>query len=331
MAISSEVKAEIASHIHDAKSGNKLVSSVTAVLDLLEKSQLAYRQKIHASQVGVHPHNRDGLGVSVSEVHSLIDDILAVGFSKEEAGKSICLEVDATDTQIRGFNDRLAAMSNGRLGTMQPQALRYASVAGSHLNAGINCWLQGLPHDGQIATSNGCLSVAMLKEHDVQYWDACEHGLQWLVVSSQVPKMFPELPHLLQSSMNVSSHLARGESELQLLRKIWCASIAQMSLHGKSTVTWNDVKGPVLRSKPTAALTCPMMFPFVLKFSGGVSGHLLDETENFIRAHGHARRKVGADVFAALSQDFKGTEQYAKFRHCALFLFWSCFHLYFVP
>ena len=320
MAITNEVKAEIMKHINDAKSGNKLVSSVAAVVDVLEKNNLAYRQRIHSSQVGVHPHNRDGVGVSVSEVHSLIDDILAVGFSKEEAGKSICLEVDATDTQIRGFNDRLAAMSNGRLGTMQPQALRYASVAGSHLNAGINCWLQGLPHDGQLATFNGCLSVALLKEHDVQYWDACENGLQWLVVSSQIPKMFPELPHLLQSSMNVASHLARGESELQLLRKIWSACFAQMSLQGKGTVTWSDVNGPVLRSKPTAALTCPMMFPFVLKFSGGVSGHLLEETESFIRAHGHARRKLGPDVFAALSQDLKGTEQYAKYRHCALIL-----------
>ena len=320
MAITNEVKAEIMKHIIDAKSGNKLVSSVAAVVDVLEKNNLAYRQRIHSSQVGVHPHNRDGVGVSVSEVHSLIDDILAVGFSKEEAGKSICLEVDATDTQIRGFNDRLAATSNGRLAALQPQALRYASVAGSHLNAGINCWLQGLPHDGQLATSNGCLSVALLKEHDVQYWDACENGLQWLVVSSQIPKMFPELPHLLQSSMNVASHLARGESELQLLRKIWSACIAQMSLQGKSTVTWSDVKGPVLRSKPTAALTCPMMFPFVLKFSGGVSGHLLEETESFIRAHGHARRKLGPDVFAALSQDLKGTEQYAKYRHCALIL-----------
>ena len=55
MAISNEIKTEIARHIHDAKSGNKLVSSVTAVLDLLEKSKLAYRQKIHASQIGVHP------------------------------------------------------------------------------------------------------------------------------------------------------------------------------------------------------------------------------------------------------------------------------------
>lgn len=65
-------------------------------------------------------------------------------------------------------------------------------------------------------------------------------------------------------------------------------------------------------------MTCPMMFGFVLKFSGGVSGHLMDETESFIRAHGHARRSLGPDVFAALSQDLKGTEQYAIYRHCAL-------------
>ena len=83
MAISQKVKVEIAKLINDAKSGNKLVSSVAAIIDLLEKHHLAWRQRIHSSQVGVHPHNRDGVGVSVSETHSLIDDILAVGFSKE--------------------------------------------------------------------------------------------------------------------------------------------------------------------------------------------------------------------------------------------------------
>jgi len=94
--------------------------------------------------VGVHPHNRDGVGVSVSEVHSLINDILAVGFSKEEAGKCVCIEVGAADAHIRDFNDRLSAMSNGKLCNVQPQATRHASVAGSHLNAGINCWLHGI-------------------------------------------------------------------------------------------------------------------------------------------------------------------------------------------
>ena len=324
MAISAEVKVEIAKLINDAKSGNKLVSSVAGIIDLLEKHQLAWRQRIHASQVGVHPHNSDGVGVSVSETHSLIDDILAVGFSKEEAGKSVCIEVGPTDGHIKDFNQRLTATSNGKLGSLQ-MTMRYASVAGSHLNAGINCWLQGLPHDGKVGTSNGCLSQAMLKEQDLLYWDACEHGLQWLVISSQVPPEFPELPHLLQSSMNVASHLSRAESELQLLRKIWAAVIAQMG-QGKSTITWNDVKTSVLRSKPTLAMTCPMMFGFVLKFSGGVSGHLMEETESFIRAHGHARRSLGPDVYAALSQDLKGTEQYAKYRHCALILILSCIY-----
>lgn len=103
MVIPQEVKAEIIKYTNDAKSGSKVISSVTAVMDLLER------------------HHRDGVGVSVSEVHSLIDDILAVGFSKEEAGKCVCIEVGAADAHIRDFNDRLSAMSNGKLGNLQPQ------------------------------------------------------------------------------------------------------------------------------------------------------------------------------------------------------------------
>ena len=317
MAISAELKAEIMALLEKAKGGEKLVSMIDKILALLKKSGLAWSQKLLPHQVGCHPRNRDGLGISTSEVHGLITDIVQVGFSPDEV-RCICFETDPSKTEVVDFNRRLHRESAGKLASLNTELIRYASVSGSHLNAGLNCWIHGVMHDNPACTGpDGKLSLAKLSEMDKAYHAACTEGLPWLVVSSQVDHEFPELPHLLQSSMNVASHLSRSESELQLLRKIWAAVVAQMG-QGKTVITWNDVKTAVLRSKPTLAMTCPMMFGFVLKFSGGVSGHLMDETESFIRAHGHARRSLGPDVFAALSQDLKGTEQYAKYRHCAL-------------
>ena len=256
MAISAELKAEIMALLEKAKGGEKLVSMIDKILALLKKRGLAWSQKLLPHQVGCHPRNRDGLGISTSEVHGLITDIVQVGFSPEEV-RCICFETDPSETEVVNFNRRLHKESAGKLASLNTELIRYASVAGSHLNAGLNCWIHGVMHDNPACTGqDGKLSLAKLSEMDKAYHAACTEGLPWLVVSSQIPHEFPELPHLLQSSMNVASHLSRSESELQLLRKIWAAVVAQMG-QGKTVITWNDVKTAVLISKPTLATRSP--------------------------------------------------------------------------
>lgn len=133
-----EAKMEVECLLAECKrDGGKLVSSISAILQLLQTHQLAWKQRIHASQVGVHPHNREGVGVSVSETHALIDDVLQVGFSTEEAGKSFALRF-----RRQGQYDSVAQRGperqcNGKLATLQPRRGKYANVAGSHLNAGL--------------------------------------------------------------------------------------------------------------------------------------------------------------------------------------------------
>lgn len=311
------LRTQIAKQMEEARDGSRLVSSMQGILQMLKSHNLAWDQVIVPAQVGVHSSNRDGLGLSSSEVRSLIDDVLAVGFSKSEV-KGIALELVPGDQTCKMFNKALAESSAGSLAMLDPSAIRFASVAGSHLNAGLNCWLQGVVHNGQR------LSLAHLSEVDHEYWSACTNGTSWTVVSYEIEQAFPDFPVLLQSSCNVGNHLSRTESEVQLLRKIFVAVTA----HGHGGhVSWKNVSKQVLGSKPTLGSTCPMLFPFVVKFSGGVSGHLLADTETFVSSFGFARRAVGGEVYEALSSDFKGTEQYARYRHCNLFysLAFSCF------
>lgn len=316
MAISAEVRAEIASLMKKAKRGEKLVSMIDKILALLKKSGLAWSQKLLPHQVGCHPRNRDGVGISTSEVHGLITDILQVGFSPEEV-RCICLETDSSETEVVDFNRRLQKESAGKLASLNTELIRYASVAGSHLNAGLNCWIHGVTHDNPACTGqDGKLSIAKLAEMDKAYHAACVEGLPWLVVARDVGKEFPEFPNLLQSSMNVSSHLSRSESELQLLRKIHLACV-EMKAAGKETIMWKDISPRVLSSKPTLALQCPQLFQFVVKFSGGLAGHLLESSEAFCRAHGHSRRTIGSEIYEILSQDVKGDkDQHGVYRHC---------------
>ena len=317
LAISAEVRAEIMALMEKAKHGEKLVSMIDKILTLLEKSGLAWSQKLLPHQVGCHPRNRDGLGISTSEVHGLITDIVQVGFSPEEV-RCICTETDPSETGVVDFNRRLQKESAGKLASLNTELIRYASVAGSHLNAGLNCWIHGVMHGNTACTGqDGKLSMAKLAEMDKAYHAACTEGLPWLIFARDVGKEFPDFPNLLQSSMNVSSHLSRPESELQLLRKIHLACV-QLKASGKETLTWKDVSPQVLSSKPTLALQCPQLFQFVVKFSGGLAGHLLESSEAFCRAPGHSRRTVGGEIYEILSQDVKGDKhQHGVYRHCS--------------
>ena len=72
------MRAEITTLMEKAKRGEKLVSMIDKILALLKKSGLAWSQELLPYQVGCHPRKRDGVGISTSEVHGLITDILQV-------------------------------------------------------------------------------------------------------------------------------------------------------------------------------------------------------------------------------------------------------------
>ena len=96
-----------------------LVTSIKALLDeasskekatqILQEGGHCWRSQISPTQVGVHPSNRDGLGVAVPEVLSLIQDILSVGFADQQY-RAWCVELDGQQ-EIRDFNAKLARES----------------------------------------------------------------------------------------------------------------------------------------------------------------------------------------------------------------------------
>lgn len=133
IAMQANLTAQISEKIEEATDGSKLVSAMDAIL--LQPENLAWTQQILPGHVGVHPSNRDGLGLSSSpasssattlqltpepsssiirrpswnlrslssEVHSLIDDILGVGFSHNEV-RGIALELLPGDQSCGVFN-----------------------------------------------------------------------------------------------------------------------------------------------------------------------------------------------------------------------------------
>ncbi|CAE7793648.1 unnamed protein product [Symbiodinium sp. CCMP2456] len=276
---------ELASKIEKllaAATGGALVRSMEQCYSMLMEAGLLYQQKVHSNFIGVHPSNRDGCGVSAKHVHELLADLVGLGWSSSEF-RGLCVEVSESErSQVYRWNQELAESSEGRVpGFPSETHLKYATLAGSHTNQVLRCFLNKVPSEataGKVVTEGGRLSLERLQALDPDFHTACTEGAMWRIVSQAIPQRFPTFCGLAQSAANASGHVAREESELQLCHKIH-GEVARCMATGKSTVNYVDVKDAVLRSKPRSAGTVPALFVFTLRFSGGQTAHFLEAND----------------------------------------------------
>ena len=295
MSVPLELQQQVQKLLEDAE-GGALVRSMDAVFQALKKANLLYEERLSARFMGVHPCNRDGSGVSADHVHTLLRDILELGWTDAEF-KIICVEVSHQEAErIREYNARIVQESAGKLAAMEDSALKFATISGSRATQVLRLFLAGTKHELQSVTEGGHLSLEKLRRQDPSFWEACSTGVLY------------------------AGHVAREENELQLCRKILSRIQAIHKARGPDcSVTFTDVKADVLRSKPRCSASAPALFMFTLKFCGGQTGHLLAETEAFVRGHGFGTRVLGLDFYDCLSADIRATtDQRVLLRHMAL-------------
>ena len=287
-----------------SKSRVKIIQHVLA--DLLSVGQI-YKKRIHSTKVVIHRTNRDGMGVNVQEVHSLLEDILAVGYH-EGLTNPISTDVEESDVE---FTKALVMSANGKLGTFPSIVPEAAAVAGSHLTAGL--WLinGGVAHDCNDkesmsdTTVHGKLNVDMVRAKDPALGLACDEGLVYTHIPRHVTAIFPELLELIGSAANVK--LDRGESETQILRRIF--NYCQQQQSASNRVEFGPIKERVAASKPKCVPYLSAMFEFIIKHSGGMSGTLLLDTEKYARAHARASAEAGKEFYELLAKDLPKVAQ----------------------
>ena len=319
MSLSGKVRTQIAQFLDQAQHGH-LVSAVDALLDYLQEQGLLHWQQIPGTFIRCHPHKRDGVGCSGIHCHDLLDDLLDIGWVDKEA-RGVCVEIPSSQLDaVQSFNVALSKNSSGKLAPWEEaHKLKYATIWASHTNQVLRLWLHSMPHSSQQSTvcHGGCLSLAKLRLKDPQFAKAVEEGMRWRVISSLVPEAFPEVTKLVQSAGNCVGSVMRCESELQLCCKVLQAISEVRTRTGADVVSFDSIKGQILRSKPRCAAAAPFLFKFCLKFGGDSCGHLVLETERYVKGHGYATRSLGADVWDALSTECKGGSR-VLLRHCLL-------------
>lgn len=102
MVLAPQVQKHIESLLREAEDG-KLVHRLESVRQLLKEAGLAMQLKLKPDWIGVHEHNRDGLGCSVHQVQSLLKDIAAIGWTPSKCNP-MCIESGQNIEQDRAFN-----------------------------------------------------------------------------------------------------------------------------------------------------------------------------------------------------------------------------------
>ena len=87
-----------------------------------------------------------------------------------------------------------------------------------------NNWLV-TPHDYSPHSGHDPPSMKF-HQVDPKFAEACQSGLTWRIMSQVAVAEFPDLPSLIQSASNCTGQLAKGEHEVQLMRRI-CNTMPQ--------------------------------------------------------------------------------------------------------
>lgn len=316
--IPADVHKQVAELVEQAETAN-LVPNVKKIFAVLAEHGLLYEMKIAPRFVGVHPANRDGYGVNAHDCHCLLANIFAIGFDKDEV-RAVCVEIGDQGSIVE-FNLQLVAESGGLLAPVEKASLRYSSLWGGHTNQALRIAAAGLHHQDQTMTVDGRLNLEKIGAKDPQLRTACLEGVMWQVIQADVLRTWPGLAQAVQAAGNAAGQVAHGEHEFQVLRKIEHKFNA---LGGSALAKFSDVKAYVLRSRPGCASSLPGMYGFFLRCGGGKDAPLLRDTEVFVRAQAPTSRIVSADLWDALSMDFKGTQQAVRFKHAILKLAYTC-------
>ena len=263
------------------REGGKIVSAVDAILALLKSDSLAYHMPaIHPTMVGIHPANRDGYGVSATEVHALGAEITAMGWSWSACAHAVNIEADATGTVVE-YTCKLKNEADG-MARCDPKEICFGSLSCSHTNQWLCCVLSGVESEHEILCVDNRMSQAMLSEKDPAMGKALAEGMPWLVLKAKVAILYPTLPDLIQKAKNDPGRAQRQEGEVQVLFRIARLAKAKSTKHdGHIVVDWQTVEKVLLQRKLSEPEDLPHLVKFVQRWGGGIDGIFLEDLNNF--------------------------------------------------
>ena len=193
------------------------------LLAVLEKAGFTDKRRIQVEHVGVHPANREGVGLVPVDVHDLLLAIASGGWSWSECREALAGEVPPGDEGIpwRSFNHCLQERSDGLLAKVNMDTLEVCTARGSHTTAGVRCMKLGSRGiHPQLCDDSGMISKAKIIDMQPSMQAPVDTGIIYNVVRWQPNVSCPRLMEILSRTGNANHGIARTQIVLQGCRRM---------------------------------------------------------------------------------------------------------------
>ena len=276
------------------------------ILKILVVAKIAYSRHVKINELLVHPKNRGGLGLNAHNVHQTMQDVKTAGADTDHLRKATAFEMypmgPEKEAQLE-FNSRLITLADGLLAPMTGDE-KLLTVACSHFSAGCRAAVHGCRTDvPDIKDQNGCINLAVLCDKDVTFKQIIEGGFAFTIVPWQVEQMWPDLPDLAQSALNVEHGTFSQTTELQVM--------ASMAAAADAGVPWEDIIAAQQRAKVPSSSYLNILQTFVTDYAGGNGAPMIKFLDSFAKVYG--KNKTLGSVFFEAVVDANFSSQATKF------------------
>jgi len=259
--------------------GSPPLSVWNAIKQFLMDNGFAYSAEISPESVLCHPSNRGSLGINARSAHKTGAGILKIGCDVSELEKAVVIEVARDPTVLKqqmDFNAKQFEYSENLLAPVSGKE-RYLSLGGGHAIAFFRAVLSNSKTcEASIADADGRLNAGNLGSRD-NVFKRCTTGWRMIVLSAVCEEIWPELPSLVQRSLNASQNLGSNQTELETM--MFIANFTQAA----ENPDWQAAAHAATGTQPLCSGYVATLAKFVRLFSGGPGAPIIAWLDNFAK------------------------------------------------
>jgi hypothetical protein len=280
---------------------------VDKILQALIAQNVAYYTTALPEAFLVHPSNRGGLMLNHFDVHDKGNTMLKIGVQLSKLVESVAFEI-SNDPIKRAHqlarNKDLVAASNGMLAPVTG-AERFLTVGTSHtmafckaVNANCSTKIEELSSTGVLSLSS-ILASKQVGNENHPFRSMCAEGWKWLIIPSFIEDLHPELPALIQQSLNSSHSVSKQPTEMEV-----AATIAEY--YEKMKLSLDEAVKAAGQSEPKCKHYLATIAHYVKCFAGGEQFPIVRFLESYSSKYG-CSLVIGEEFMSAVTFiDMKG-------------------------
>ena len=193
--------------------------------------------RLPVEQVGFHPKNRDGQPPNGERCCQLADDIVRIGFDRDEADAGgVCVEQKPGTSTISAFNLKACELDLYHAPATEG-CISYGSLSHSHLHQVLKNIRAGMKGTAKLILDKiDNYSLAMLRAADPTFASVVDSGLLWEVLSWKMDEEEPQACTIIQAAMNSKGALFMLQHEMQAFSRLCslASAIAEQQLASTS-------------------------------------------------------------------------------------------------